>query len=46
MAGAHFIQVGTANFVNPEIGKEIVLGMQTYMEKEGIRSLEEIRGII
>lgn len=46
MAGAHLVQIGTANFVNPEAGKDIVLGIQRYMEKEGIKSLDEIRGII
>ncbi len=46
MAGAHLIQIGTANFVNPEAGKKIVSGMKDYMEKEGIKNLDEIRGII
>lgn len=46
MAGAHLIQIGTANFVDPEAGKEIIVGIQNYMEKEGLKSLDEIRGII
>ncbi len=46
MAGAHLVQIGTVNFVNPEAGKEIVLGLQNYMEKEGIKSIDEIRGIV
>lgn len=46
MAGAHLIQIGTANFINPEAGKEIILGLQNYMEQEGLKSLDEIRGII
>lgn len=46
MAGAHLVQIGTVNFINPMAGKEIVEGIQDYMKKEGIKSLEEIRGIV
>lgn len=46
MAGAHLVQIGTANFINPEAGKDIVLGIQRYLDKEGIKSLDEIRGIV
>lgn len=46
MAGSSCIQVGTANFVNPKIGVEIVEGIEKFMNKEGIKTLDEIRGII
>lgn len=46
MAGATCVQIGTANFMNPRIGLEIVQGINDFMEKEGIKSLDEIRGII
>lgn len=46
MAGATAIQVGTANFTNPRIMEEIILGIQEFCLKEGIKNLEEIRGII
>lgn len=46
MAGATAIEVGSANFVNPMVCLEIVDGIKAYMEKNGIKSLEEIRGII
>ena len=46
MAGATCIQVGTANFINPRIGLDIIEGIKKYMEEEGINSLDEIRGII
>lgn len=46
MAGAHLVQIGTANFVNPEAGKEVVSGISEYMKKENIKSLDEIRGIV
>ena len=46
MAGATCVQVGTANFMNPKVGLEIIEGINNFMEKEGIESLDEIRGII
>lgn len=46
MAGATCVQVGTANFINPKIGLDIIRGIEDYMEREGIQSLDEIRGII
>ncbi|MEG1870660.1 MAG: dihydroorotate dehydrogenase [Peptostreptococcaceae bacterium] len=46
MAGSSCIQVGTANFINPKIGLEIIDGIETFMLKEGIKSLDEIRGIL
>lgn len=45
MAGAHIIQIGTANFMNPKATIEIIDGIKEFMEKENIKSLEEIRGI-
>ena len=46
MAGSSCIQVGTANFVNPRIGLEIIAGIEKFMKQEGIKTLDEIRGII
>jgi dihydroorotate dehydrogenase (NAD+) catalytic subunit len=46
MAGATCIQVGTANFLNPKIGLDIIEGIESYMNREGIKSLDEIRGIL
>lgn len=45
MAGAHAIQVGTANFIKPDICLDIIDGIDEYMKNEGINNLEEIRGI-
>ncbi|WP_048569104.1 dihydroorotate dehydrogenase [Clostridium cylindrosporum] len=45
MAGSTAIQVGTANFIKPDAALDIVNGIEEYMNKEGIKSLEEIRGI-
>lgn len=46
MAGAYAVQVGTANFIKPDICLDIINGIDEYMQKEGISNLEEIRGII
>lgn len=46
MAGAEVVQVGTANFVNPKVSLEIIDGIGKYMIENGIKNLDEIRGII
>lgn len=45
MAGATAIQIGTANFMKPDIGADIIEEIQEFMFKEGIKSLNEIVGI-
>ncbi|OOB75457.1 dihydroorotate dehydrogenase [Clostridium haemolyticum] len=46
MAGATAIQVGTGNFMKPNISLDIIEGIEMFMLNEGIRSIEEIRGIV
>lgn len=46
MAGAYAVQVGTANFIKPDICLDIIDGIENYMKQEGIHNLSEIRGII
>ena len=46
MAGSWAVQVGTANFIKPDITLDIIKGIEEFMIKEGIKDLEEIRGII
>lgn len=46
MVGAEAIQVGTANFIKPDICIDIIEGIEGYMIREGIKDLSEIRGII
>lgn len=46
MAGATAIQVGSANFVKQDIALDIIKGIEEFMDNQGIKSLEEIRGII
>ena len=42
MAGATCVQLGT----NPRIGQEIIEDLNRFMDENGIKSLDEIRGII
>lgn len=46
MAGATAVQVGTANFLNIMVMQEIIQGIVEFMQKENIKDLSEIRGII
>lgn len=46
MAGATAIQIGSANFIKPDIAVDIIIGIEKFMEEQGIKNLEEIRGII
>ncbi|AJA48753.1 dihydroorotate dehydrogenase B (NAD(+)), catalytic subunit [Clostridium pasteurianum DSM 525 = ATCC 6013] len=46
MAGATAVQVGTANFMKPDICVDIIEDIEKFMEREGINNLSEIIGII
>ena len=46
MVGATCVQVGTANFINPGTCPQIIEEIQEVLKAKGIKSLEEIRGII
>jgi dihydroorotate dehydrogenase (NAD+) catalytic subunit len=46
MAGATLVQIGTANFIKPDIAVDILNDLEEFMDNENIKSLEEIRGII
>lgn len=44
MAGAWAVQVGTANFTDPHACPRIIAELASWMEQEGVKNLEEIRG--
>ena len=44
MAGAAAIAVGTANFANPRATIDVLEGMESFMEKNGISDINEIIG--
>lgn len=46
LAGATAVSVGTANFFNPYTTMEIVQGIETYMEKYGVKEITELIGAV
>ncbi|HHZ00250.1 MAG TPA: dihydroorotate dehydrogenase [Sedimentibacter sp.] len=46
MAGASLVQIGTANFIKPDICPDIIKDLEEFLDRENIKSLDEIRGII
>ncbi len=44
MAGATAIQLGTINFVNPGAGLEIIAGLETFLRRQSLTSLQPIIG--
>jgi dihydroorotate dehydrogenase (NAD+) catalytic subunit len=46
IAGARAVEVGTANFVDPESTLKIILGMEVYCRKKGIGNIEKIIGTL
>jgi dihydroorotate dehydrogenase (NAD+) catalytic subunit len=44
MAGASAVQVGSATFSNPRASLDVLEGIRSFMEKEGIKKLSEIIG--
>jgi dihydroorotate dehydrogenase (NAD+) catalytic subunit len=45
MAGASAIQIGTINFVNPHAGIDILEGIETFLQHEGVTDVREIIGV-
>jgi dihydroorotate dehydrogenase (NAD+) catalytic subunit len=45
LAGASAVAVGTANFVQPDIAESIAQGMLAYLDRHGVRSINEIVGL-
>ncbi|MCX5999779.1 MAG: dihydroorotate dehydrogenase [Chloroflexi bacterium] len=45
MAGASAVQVGTAQFVNPEAVLDVLEGIEQFMKREGVGDLSEIIGV-
>ncbi|MBW2063517.1 MAG: hypothetical protein JRJ03_01165 [Deltaproteobacteria bacterium] len=44
IAGASAVQSGTWNFVNPGITLEVIKGIETYMQEQGISKLSDLVG--
>ncbi|MCD4695511.1 MAG: dihydroorotate dehydrogenase, partial [Bacteroidales bacterium] len=46
LAGASVIQVGTANFIDPQVTEKIIQGIINYMERHSIGSVNELIGAL
>ncbi|MDR1649457.1 MAG: dihydroorotate dehydrogenase [Synergistaceae bacterium] len=46
MAGAAAVQIGTGNFIDPALALDVIEGMQTYLDSQGIKNIAEIRGCV
>lgn len=46
LAGASAIQIGTANFVDPQIPEQVLSGIETYMEREGLSCIKDFHSLL
>ncbi|QZE15603.1 dihydroorotate dehydrogenase [Halosquirtibacter laminarini] len=46
LAGASAVQLGTANFIDPQVTVKVVDGIQSYMEEQNIASSKELIGAL
>jgi len=46
IAGATAVQIGTANFVNPNVTIEVIRGIEDYLTEHGIPSITDIIGTL
>ncbi len=44
LAGASAVQVGTANFLNPNVCPEIIRGIEEYMDRHSVKTIHELTG--
>lgn len=44
LAGASAVQIGTANFIDPQISVKVVEGIEEYLVRQGCHSVQEIIG--
>jgi dihydroorotate dehydrogenase (NAD+) catalytic subunit len=44
LAGATAVEIGTANFINPKVGAEIVAGIGTYLEQHNYAKITDFIG--
>lgn len=46
LAGASAVEVGTANFVNPAATQDIIDGLDSYLDRHGFKSVNDIIGAL
>jgi len=46
LAGASAVQIGTANFIDPQISVKIIDGINEYLDRKGVQNIREIVGMV
>jgi dihydroorotate dehydrogenase (NAD+) catalytic subunit len=46
LAGASAVAVGTANFVNPHATLDVLAGIESILDEQGIRDIKDIIGAV
>lgn len=46
LAGASAVQIGTANFIDPQVTLKVIEGINRYLDENGFKSAREIIGLI
>lgn len=46
LAGARAIEIGTANFIDPQVTLKVINGIDNYLDRHGCRSVDEIIGAL
>ena len=46
LAGARAIEIGTANFLDPQVTLKVIDGIDNYLDRHGCRSVDEIIGAL
>lgn len=46
LAGARAIEIGTANFIDPQVTLKVIDGIDNYLDRHGCRSVDEIIGAL
>lgn len=44
LAGARAVEIGTSNFIDPQVSVKVIDGIAAYLDRQGCRSVEEIIG--
>ena len=45
MAGATAVQIGTAILTDPQLGLDVLEGIESFMRQHGVQNLSELIGI-
>ena len=46
MVGATAVEIGTANFIDPAVTIKVIEGMNDWLDRHGVKDVNEIIGVI